>query len=179
MRDELFQYYVELGNDLEYEKLYYISVRRTSNIVSGFLLLASAAGISALSIWSKIPVIWSIIAVLAQIVQALQPLMQSSKQRAALKYMIQDKEQLCDEICNYWEAVGAYEIPEEEFENVRGQINDWKRRERESRMRFSSDIDFPIKRHLIVKAKERNRLYFWYHYSVDIEEELKIETTAI
>lgn len=173
MRDELFRYYVDLGHSLHYEKAYYISSRRISSIYSGILLVASAGGIVTLSIWDKVPVLWAIIALLAQVLQVLQPLTQASKQRAALRYMIQDKEILFDEVCAYWNDVGIYEIPAEHDGAVRALLTEWKQRERASRDRFSGDLDFPYKPRIDRVAKEMNRRYFWYNHDVDIEGELQ------
>lgn len=175
MNEELFKYYVELGHSLNYERVYYISARRISSAYSGFLLLASAGGIVTLSVWDAAPVLWAIIAVLAQVLQVLQPLTQASKQRAALKYMIQDKEVLFDEVCAYWNDVGAYEILPEQESQVRAHIKEWKQQERSIRDRFAGDIDFPSKKRLEIVAKEKNRRYFWYNHDVDIEEELENE----
>lgn len=173
MRDELFKYYVDLGHSLCYERAYYISARRISNVYSGFLLLTSAGGIVTLSIWDYAPVLWAVIAVLAQVFQVLQPLTQASKQRSALKYMIQDKEILFDEVCTYWNDFGCYEIPVEHAADLRSRITEWKQRERASRDRFAVDIDFPFKERLDEEAKKMNRRYFWYNHDVDIEEELE------
>lgn len=175
MNEELFKYYVELGHSLNYERVYYISARRISNIYSGFLLLASAGGIVTLSVWDDFPVLWGVIAVLAQVFQVLQPLTQASKQRNALKYMIQDKEVLFDEVCTYWNNVGGYEVLPAQESQVRNQINEWKQRERSIRDRFAGDLDFPFKKRLEKATQERNRRYFWYNYDVDIVEELKNE----
>lgn len=175
MNEELFRYYVELGHNLCYERVYYVSTRRISNAYSGFLLLASAGGIVTLSIWDAFPVLWAVIAVLAQVLQVLQPLTQASRQRAALKYMIQDREILFDEVCTYWNDIGAYEIPPEHESSVRAKITEWKQRERSIRDRFAGDIDFPAKKRLENAAKKMNRRYFWYNYDVDIKEELENE----
>ena len=175
MNEELFRYYVELGHNLCYERVYYVSTRRISNAYSGFLLLASAGGIVTLSIWDAFPVLWAVIAVLAQVLQILQPLTQASRQRAALKYMIQDREILFDEVCTYWNDIGAYEIPPEQESSVRAKITEWKQRERSIRVRFAGDIDFPTKKRLENAAKKMNRRYFWYNYDVDIKEELENE----
>ena len=175
MNEELFRYYVELGHNLCYERVYYVSTRRISNAYSGFLLLASAGGIVTLSIWDAFPVFWAVIAVLAQVLQILQPLTQASRQRAALKYMIQDREILFDEVCTYWNDIGAYEIPPEQESSVRAKITEWKQRERSIRDRFAGDIDFPAKKRLENAAKKMNRRYFWYNYDVDIKEELENE----
>lgn len=102
-------------------------------------------------------------------------LTQASKQRAALKYMIQDKEVLFDEVCTYWNDVGAYEILPEQESQVRAHIKEWKQQERSIRDRFAGDIDFPSKKRLEIVAKEKNRRYFWYNHDVDIEEELENE----
>lgn len=173
MRDELFRYYVELGHSLNYERAYYISTRRISSVYSGILLVASAGGIVTLSVWDKVPVLWAGIALLAQVLQVLQPLTQASKQRAALKYMIQDKEILFDEVGNYWNDVGSYEIAPEQEKEVRDLLNTWKQRERESHDRFAGDIDFPQKTRIDKTARKANRRYFWYNYDVDIEGELQ------
>ena len=173
VRDELFRYYVDLGNSLHYDRAYYISSRRISSAYSGFLFLASAGGIVTLSIWDSIPVVWAIIAVLAQIFQVLQPLTQASKQRNALKYIIQDKSDLFDEVCTYWNDVGAYKLKAKQRKDVRAKISEWKRREQNIYDRFAGDIDFPAKPWLEEKAKVANRRYFWYNYDVDIKEELE------
>lgn len=175
MNEELFRYYVELGHNLCYERVYYVSTRRISNAYAGFLLLASAGGIVTLSIWDAFPVLWAVIAVLAQVLQVLQPLTQASRQRTALKYMIQDREILFDEVCTYWNDIGAYEIPPEQEPSVRAKITEWKQRERSIRDRFAGDIDFPAKKRLENAAKKMNRRYFWYNYDADIEEELENE----
>ena len=154
MNEELFRYYVELGHNLCYERVYYVSTRRISNAYSGFLLLASAGGIVTLSIWDAFPVLWAVIAVLAQVLQVLQPLTQASRQRTALKYMIQDREILFDEVCTYWNDIGAYEIPPEQEPSVRTKITEWKQRERSIRDRFAGDIDFPAKKRLGNAAKK-------------------------
>lgn len=174
MRDELFKYYVNLGHGYFYERAYYISSRRISNIYSGFLLLTSAGGIVSLSIWDFLPALWAIIAVLAQVFQVLQPLTQASKQRSALKYIIQDKEMLLDEVAAYWNDVGCYELSSEETVAVREKLTEWKHRERNIHDRFASDIDFPYKKRLDKKAKEMNRRRFWYEHDVDIEEDLEV-----
>lgn len=153
MNEELFRYYVELGHNLCYERVYYVSTRRISNAYSGFLLLASAGGIVTLSIWDAFPVLWAVIAVLAQVLQVLQPLTQASRQRTALKYMIQDREILFDEVCTYWNDIGAYEIPPEQEPSVRTKITEWKQRERSIRDRFAGDIDFPAKNALKMRLK--------------------------
>ena len=172
MREELFSYYVELGHSLCYERMYYISARRIGNVYSGFLLLASAGGIVTLSIWDYAPVLWAVIAMLAQVFQVLQPLTQASRQRSALKYMIQENEILLDEVCTYWNDIGSYELSDEQEAITRLKITEWKQRERSARDRFAGDIDFPEKNRLDKKAQKANRRYFWYNYNVDIEEEL-------
>ena len=154
MRDELFRYYVDLGHSLQYEKAYYISARRLSSIYSGILLITSAGGIVTLSIWDKVPVLWALIALLAQVLQVLQPLTQAAKQRTALKYMIQDKEILFDEVCAFWNDVGSYESSSEDDRELRAKLTEWKQRERTSRDRFAGDVDFPHKKRIDDVAKK-------------------------
>lgn len=89
--------------------------------------------------------------------------------------MIQDREILFDEVCTYWNDIGAYEIPSEQESQVRTKITEWKQRERSIRDRFAGDIDFPVKKRLETAAKKMNRRYFWYNYDTDIEEELENE----
>lgn len=175
MREALFRYYVDLGHSLCRERAYYISTRRINNVYSGFLLLASAGGIVTLSIWDAVPVLWASIAILAQVCQVLQPLLQSSKQHSALKYIIQDKQALFEEVCAYWNEIGAYEMPSEQESEAHSKIIEWKQRERAIYNRFAADLDFPLKKRIESKAKEMNRCYFWYNYDVDIKEELKDE----
>ncbi len=171
MREQLFQYYVEFGHELCYLRSYSISARRIGNVYSGFLLLASAGGIVTLSCWDKYPVIWAMVAVVAQIMQILKPLTQSSKQRQALTYMIQDANSLFDELTLYWDTVGAYDPPLESDTEIANKMLGIKRKHRDSIERFAADIDFPEKKRLERKAKEANSKYFWYHYNVKIEEE--------
>ena len=171
MRDQLFRYFVEFGDELCYLRNYSISVRRISNFYSGFLMLVSAGGIVSLSYWNQYPVIWALITVAAQILQTLKPLMQSSKQRQALIYMIQDANVLFDELCLYWDTVGTYDPPLEDDEKIGAKILDIKRRYRNCVERFAADLDFPRKERLKVKAKEENAQFFWYNCGVRIEEE--------
>lgn len=171
MRDKLFKYYVEFGHELCYLRNYSISARRISNVYSGFLMLVSAGGIVSLSYWNKYPVIWALITVAAQILQTLKPLMQSSKQRQALIYIIQDANVLFDELCLYWDTVGAYDPPLEENDKIAAKILSVKQRYDQSLDRYAANLDFPKKNRLTNKAKIENSRYFWYHYGVKIEEE--------
>ena len=171
MRDQLFQYYVEFGDELCYLRNYSMSARRISNVYSGFLMLVSAGGIVSLSYWTKYPVIWALVTVAAQVLQTLKPLMQSSKQRQALTYIIQDANVLFDELSLYWNTVGAYDPPLEDDEKIAARILSIKQRYRQSLERFAANLDFPKKNRLKNKAKIENSRYFWYHYGVKIKEE--------
>ena len=171
MRDELFAFFVDVGHNLCYLRAYSISARRISNVFSGFLLITSAGGIATLSCWNRYPVIWALIVFVAQILQALKPLMQAARQRAALKYMIQDCGVIFDEVCTYWNTVGAYSPPLEDDSQIAAKIDDFKRRMQDSKNRFAADLDFPFKKRLDKLAKVENSKFFWYHYKVEIEEE--------
>ena len=171
MRDQLFQYFVEFGDELCYLRNYAISTRRISNLYSGFLMLVSAGGIVTLSYWDQYPLVWALVTVAAQILQTLKPLMQSSKQRQALVYIIQDANMLFDELCMYWDTVGSFDPPLASEEQLAAKILDIKQRYRESLNRFAANLDFPKKARIKAKAKIENSQYFWYHYGVRIEEE--------
>ena len=171
MYDELFRYYVELGHSLCYEKAYYISARRISSVYAGILLIASAGGIVTLSIWDKVPMLWATIALLAQVLQVLQPLTQASKQRVALKYMIQDKEALFDEVSAYWNDIGSFDRSPAHESEIRSLLTEWKQRERASHDRFAGDVDFPYKNRIDRDAKKTNLRYFRYNYDTDEERE--------
>ncbi len=110
MRDQLFQYYVELGHELCYQNAFAISADRIDAVYSGFLLLASAGGIVTLSCWDKVPLLWAIITLAAQIMQVLKPLMPFARQKDALRYIEQDTQALFNEVCFYWDTVGRYEL---------------------------------------------------------------------
>lgn len=172
MRDELFKFYVELGHNLYYLRAYRISARRISNAYSGFLMLASAGGIVTLTCWDKMPVLWAIIAAAAQALQALKPLLQSSKQRDALQYILQDTTALFDEVSMYWDTVGARECSLDLGEEIADNLARWMDLQRKTSDRFSANLDFPFKKRLEKKAKMENTRYFWYHYGVRPEEEL-------
>lgn len=169
MQDELFSYFVDLGHRLCYYRAYYISTRRISNIYSGFLMLASAGGIVTLSAWSKCPALFAILAFSAQVLQTLKPLTQASRQRAALKYILQDTEALFDEVQAYWDSVGAYDPPKASPEEITEKLNSFKARYKGSFSRFSDGIDFPFKERLDQVAGEENQGYFWYYYKVKKE----------
>lgn len=171
MRDELFKYYGNLVYSYFYEKLYFISARRIGNVYTGLLLLASAGGVVTLSIWDRFPIAWGVITFAAQILQALKPLLQATRQREALSYILQDKEDLMDEVSAYWNDVGAYEITKEEEPDVRNHIHEWQRKNRNTRIRFASGIDFPVKRRLADKAQIQTEDYFHYYYGVTATEE--------
>lgn len=176
MRDELFAYFVEAGHDLCYLRAYSIFTRRISNVYSGFLMLISAGGIVTLSCWAKYPVIWALIVVVAQILQVLKPLMQAPRQRAALKYIIQDTNVVFDEICTYWDTVGSYDPPLESDLQIASRIEGFKMQIRNSKNRFAADLDFPFNKRLDKVAKTENSKFFWYHYKMKIEEEYPCQT---
>lgn len=168
MRDEFFKYYVALGHSVCYYREYYIHTRRINNIISGFLLLTSAASVVTWSFWKQYPLVWTIIIVLAQVVQILQPLMQSSKQHEALKYIIQDTAVLFDDVCDVWETNFLYETPNNSA--AVPSLRELKQRERASKTRYAPEIDFPFKKRLDKRAQKTNTRYFWYHYQVKPEE---------
>lgn len=170
MRDELFSYFVDLGHRLCYYRAYYISTRRISNIYSGFLMLASASGIVTLASWSKFPALFAILAFSAQVLQTLRPLTQASRQRAALKYILQDTESLFDEVQAYWDSVGAYDPPTAFPEEIAEKLSSFRARYKESFSRFSDNIDFSFKERLDQTADEENQRYFRYYYNVEKEE---------
>lgn len=169
MRDELFAYYVEFGHGFCYKRRYLISCRRISNLYSGFLMLVSAGSIVTLSCWEKYPMLWGMIALLAQVLQILKPLMQSEKQRQALKYIIQDAASLFDELVAYWDTLDASVSNEASDNEIVAKIQDFKAKMRASEDRFAGDLDFPLKKRLDKKASEDNMKYFWYHYGVKPE----------
>lgn len=170
MRDTLFGYFVEVGHSLCYMSAYATSARRIENLYSGFLMLASAAGIVKLAFWDSVPFLWVGIAAAAQILQVLKPLMPFSKQRDALKYTVQDIQALFDDVALYWDSVGAYDIPPEQSRHVAKEIREFKRRQQASENRFAADIDFPPKKRLMKKAAKENQKYFYSHYEVKVKE---------
>lgn len=171
MREEFWNYYVEFGHSYHYLQRYYISSRRIGSIYSGILLLASAGGIATLSCWAKYPTIWALITAAAQVLQALKPLMQSSKQRESLKFIMQDAGAIFDELAEYWERIDTIDPGTD----ISAEIRSYKQRFSQVQDRFAGDIDFPEKKRLINLAKKDNAIYFWYHYGVKIEEEYYAE----
>ena len=169
MRDELFKYYVNLGHELHYERLYYISSRRINNIISGFLLVVSASSLAVL--WEAFPIAGTVIALFAQVIQALQPLSQAAKQRDALRFIIQDKNRLFNDVRAYWEKIGCYEMSQLEIDKTQRKLSKWRDREHKTYMRFSDGIDFPYKKRLNKKAGILNIKYFRYNYDAEIEED--------
>lgn len=176
MRDELFSYYVEIGHTMYYYKHYFTLSKTIENCYTGFLLLTSALGIGTMSFWAKIPFVWAGIVFAAQVMQTLRPLMPFSKRADALRYIIQDYEQIFNEIWEVWFTVYDHEMEDENQELLKNRLLDWRKRERASVDRFASDLNFPFNKRADKKAREENERYFWYHYSVKTEEELCSET---
>lgn len=177
MRDDLFAYYVEIGHTMYYYKYYIMASKRTETVYSGFLLLATAWGIGTMAVWEKIPAAWAVIVFLAQILQTIKPLMPFAKREEALRYIVQDYEQIFNEIWEVWFVVFDHEMEPENGDEIKGRLLDWKQRERASVDRFAPNLDFPFKKHADKKAREENEKYFWYHYSVKTEEEMHDERT--
>lgn len=177
LRDELFSYYVEIGHTMYYYKHYIMASKRTENLYSSFLLLASAWGIGTMALWEKIPAAWAIILFLAQVLQTIKPLMPFSKREEALRYIVQDYEQIFNEIWELWFTVYDHQMEPENISEIKNTLLDWKRRERAAIDRFAPNLDFPFNKRADKKARKENEKYFWYHYSVKTEEELEIECT--
>lgn len=177
MREELFDYYVEVGHNLYYYKYYAISVRRLNNAYSAILLLTSATGVASLSLWEKVPMVWTIVILLSQIMQALKPLTSFSKQREALQYIVQDLDQIFNEIWETWTKVFAYKLEAEDEIEIMNKLLDWKKRERDIMIRFAPGLDFPLKKRAQKKGAEENQQYFWYRHSAQIKEDTNNEST--
>lgn len=177
--EQLFRYYVDLGHELELKKLYYKRLRRISRFLSGFLLLTSAGSIVTLSCWQKFPVLWVVISLAAQVIQTLQPLMDFSKKRDALGYIIQDERALFDQVCLYWNKISRIQVDDKTEYEIDDQVLAWKTRQREIRNRFLPDLDITPSKRMERKAKELNCRYFWYYYNVQIEEDLDHEQQPI
>ena len=176
MRDELFKYYVDIGNTMYYYKHYMMRAKSKEKFYSGFLLLASAWGIGSMSLWEKVPTAWAVVLLIAQILQALRPLMPFAKRENALRYIVQDYEKIFNEIWEVWFVVYAHEMEPENQTEIKGKLLEWKRRESAAMDRFAPDLDFPFDRRASEKGRKENRTYFWYNYSVNIEEEIQSET---
>lgn len=172
VRDELFDYYVEIGHNLFYYKYYAISVRKQNNAYSAILLLTSAAGVASLPLWEKVPMIWTIIILLSQIMQALKPLTPFSKQREALQYIVQDLDQIFNELWETWTRVYTYGLEAEDETAIMNKLIDWKKRERDIMTRFAPGLDFPLKKRASKKGAEENQKYFMYRHSVEIKEDI-------
>lgn len=179
MRDELFSYYVEMGHTMYYYKYYIMASKRMDNIYSGFLLLATAWGIGTMAFWEEIPAAWAVVVLLAQILQTIKPLMPFAKREEALRYISQDYVQIFNEIWELWFVVYGHEMEEENGDEIRRRILDWKKREQVSMDRFAPNLDFPFKKYVDKKARRDNEKYFWYHYSVKTEEEMEHERTKV
>lgn len=179
MRDELFNYYVKVGHDLQYYRLYSISARRFRNAYTGVTLLFSSAGFVALSLWDKFPIIWALLMLFAQAVQALCPLFQASKQRDALKFILQDTTKIFNEVARYWDHFQLQErfstLQQASEQDIHSHICEWRERQAQIEERFTGDVDFPAKNRLSEKASKENKRYFWYNYNVTIKEEYQDE----
>lgn len=175
MRDELFRYYVDVGNSMYYYKHYMMRAKNKEKIYSGVLLLASAGGIGSMSLWEKIPTAWAVFLLIAQILQALQPLMPFAKRENALRYIVQDYEKIFNEIWEVWFVVYEHEMEPENQTEIKGKLLEWKRRECAAMDRFAPDLDFPLDKRASEKGREETRTYFWYNYSVEIEGEMQRE----
>jgi len=172
MRDKLFRYLVEFGHERCYLQNYSILARRISNTYTGVLMVISAGGIVTLSCWDRYPVILALITVLAQILQVVKPLTQSSKQRQALQYIIQDYNDIFDDICSLWDMEYASDAPAEcSKAEIEEKILGFKQRAKVSKKRYAADIDFPFMPRIDNKAKKANAQDMWYNYEVKIEEE--------
>lgn len=175
MREELFNYFVKVGNDLQYYKLYSISTRRFRNVYTGITLLFSSAGFVALSIWDTFPILWALIMLFAQGIQALSPLFQASKQRDALKFILQDTSKIFNEIARYWDTIqlqiSVPNLKQDSDQDIHSHICEWRERQESIEERFTGDVDFPVKKRLVKKAQIENEHYFWYHYKVKTQEE--------
>lgn len=173
MRDVLFNYYVELGHELQYQNAYLLSATRIDNAYSAFLMLTSATGIVTLSCWDQVPLLWALIALVAQILQTLKPLMPFSRQKDALRFMRQDTQALFDDLALFWDTIGScYETPAQN-EQIKQKLYEIQMKQRMCIDRFAADIEFPNKKRLAKKAKQANEKYFWFHYGVTAEEVLK------
>lgn len=176
MRDTFWLYYVELKHQTYYYQQYRMFCRHLTNTYSGFLMLASAAGIVTLSYWDAVPVLWSIIVLSAQVLQTLKPLLQAPARYNALKYILEELDRTADEMAQYW-----HEIDGKSEQEIQKAIFDFQCSESSYFKRFAPDLDFPFSKRCDKRAKEYNARYFWYHYGAKIEEvyseQLKQETT--
>lgn len=175
MDDELFNYYVKVGHDLQYYRLYSISARRFRNVYTGVTLLFSSAGFVALTIWDWFPVLWALLMLFAQAVQALSPLFQASKQRDALKFILQDTTKIFNEVARYWDSIQLQkrfpDLQQDSEQDIHKHICEWRERQTQIEDRFTGDVDFPVKKRFEEKAKAENAHYFWYHCNAKIKEE--------
>mgnify|MGYP005773825489 FL=1 len=175
MYDELFDYYVKVGHDLQYYRLYSISARRFRNVYTGITLLFSSAGFVALTIWDQFPILWALLMLFAQAVQALCPLFQASKQREALKFILQDTTKIFNEVAKYWNSIQLQkrfpDLKQESEQDIHSRIFEWRERQTQLEERVTGDVDLPVKKRLAAKAKIENEHYFWYHCNTKTKEE--------
>lgn len=130
------------------------------NILSGLCIVASLGSVSTWLLWQQFPVVWALIVAFAQIISALQPLFPFSMRLTASKYILQDLEAMLIDMERDFGYCGKG-ISDSEFSEL---IAKYKKLHAATLLRFCSEIEFPRKAKLSMKAEADLTQYCKIHY---------------